>query len=259
MNILNLVKAEDLQFYKLCLNRSLGEKYFDKIEYDKTVNLRKDKEIRARSKDSCETIMAQLKEIFEDVPGILAARVTGSAPAGLCGAVLQDCEEVMDEKGITLTAKPLAKKPDIDVEIIVKEYGFVKSDEYYKLRNKVQAMDKHGLRVSLGYIDRRTSCKYSTRNVVRWGFLKNQVILTGEEFYKKESEAVWAHLKKHNRQKEMVAFVGVRHLYYALKNLIRYYGTESIYISKEENPDLYCANDSWERTRTDLFLKEDYE
>jgi len=258
MNLLELVKKEDVQFYKKCVTCGLGERYFSKIKYDKTLNLRNDEELFNRGKDSKKQI-EEIRRAVQNIPGIVACRITGSAVVDLCGAAEMDCKEEVTEDGITLTAVPQEKKPDIDIEMVVDDYGFVESDGYALLNERLRAIDKNGLRISLGLIDYRTVCKYSVRNVIRWGFLKSEVILTGVNFYKREQHNAWKYMDTYGRRKEFVQLVGVRHLYYSFKGLIRYYGVEKIFLSKEDFPEIFLAVDIWESTHTDLFFKEDYE
>lgn len=258
MDLLKLVKKEDVQFYKKCLTKSLGERYFSKTKYDKTLNLRNDKVLLARSKD-CRKQIEEIRRAVQDIPGIVACRITGSASAGLCGAAEMDCKEETTQDGILLTAVPQEKKPDIDIEMIVESYDFIKSDGYFLLNERLRAVDKNGLRISLGLIDYRTICKYSIRNIVRWGFLKNEIVLLGTNFYKKEQDDIWKFIDKHGRRKEVVQLIGVRHMYYAFKGLIRYYRVKQLFLDKESFPEIYLANEYWESTHTDLFFKEDYE
>jgi hypothetical protein len=255
MKLAAVVKKEDIEFYVDCQKEVFSKGFFEKVKYDKTYHERNHK----GGSIHCKEVIDYLKPHIAGLSGVVAARVTGSAPAGICGVAIKDVKEklVGGNKFIFKDA-PLEKAPDIDFEIIVLKRSFVESLEYIDFLDVIRRMDKYGLRVSLGFLDVESISTLNTKNVLRFGFVRNEIIITGSHWYKKESQIMWDYMHKNNLVPYYVSLLGSIHLIYAIKNSIKYGRAKSYVLTKTEHPKTFGFYQTWESTRSDLFLKEDF-
>lgn len=238
-------------FSKLCIEepQNIGSKYFEKIEYDKTLNERGRHDFNPVEFARGERFIEVLEEYLESIPNVVACRITGSFPAVLDGTAKYKVKEVIDDTSIVLERTELTKKPDIDLEVL--------TDGEVLLSNHKVIMDAipQHRRISVGYIDFQ-SIQWNVKTVVRWGFLKNEYIVKGYPVYKDLSKKAWEYINGWCKE-DTVRFVGRLHTYYAIKNSMKYGRLESFRITRNDDPQMFDAVRKWKSTPTELYYKED--
>ena len=259
MESIQNIKREDVRFCNECVVKNPGKDFFKWIKYDKTLNERTDTTIRS-NKYCLEAlkITEQLKKAIAIMEDVVAARITGSVPVGICGAAAKNTDVFIVKDKIVLKAVNQSKRPDLDVEMIVKSQSFLKSNEFTKLEKLLTKLNKNYIRVSLGLISYNDTAKHNIRNVVRWGFLHNGIVLKGEEFYRKRFENTWDYIEHRGIRKNVVEFVGYHHLLYSLQNSIKYGRIDTTVIEKNLHPTLYNSIIKWDKVKNPLFFKKDY-
>jgi hypothetical protein len=256
------IKKEDWEFYTSCLDRGYGENYFRRIKYDKTLHERVPIIPTTPANQEAKKALEIIIQAITGKDSVIAARCTGSYPAGLCAAAVTDVKETFGKDLITLEAVEPTKAPDLDIEIVAKSYTFLNTSEFMMMKNGLLNRGGGGIRVSIGIIDygsiqnHYSKLNHHIRTTVRWGFLRNEIVLKGPDFYESESKKIWESFGP--SKKDVVEFVATRHLYYSMKNAIKYGRATKFEITKDECPEIYAAEDLWKHGKKDLFFKEDF-
>jgi len=256
MSYKNIVRQADRVFYEQC-KKNIGKNYFEKINYDKTLNeRRKHGHCNPQELVGVAEFINLLKTTIKDIKNIVACRIVGSLPVLLDGKATKRVEEAVKKDRIILKARGLIKKPDIDVEVVVKD--FIGRNYFSTNKELVKAVPAHR-RVSVGYIDCDSICIYNIRSIVRWGFIRNEQIIKGKSWYRKQSKNIWKYLNggPESYKSKVLAFVGAMHIYYAIKNSIKYGRVDKFTILKSEHPDIFNTVAEWKHCEKDLFFKED--
>jgi len=240
MRYKNIIKYNDSVFANRCADGSINRKFINDIRYDKTLSER-------LGTFRTEFDLHGLKSQILSNDKILACRIIGSYPVKLDGLAKFKVEETLNDIVLSLYPTEITKLPDIDLEVVTDGV----------LESPFEPVNMSERRLSVGYIDGRgLTDTFNIKGIIRWGFIRNEIIIKNQEFYIDRSNLAWDFIDRWCL-KDTLKFVGNMHLYYAIKNSIKCGKLERFDMVRSDDTELFDVVSKWKHTKSDLYFKED--